>query len=154
MVMRFALLIASALLAACGTARPAYTGTVKVASAELVTINPDVKTLADSDQPVFVVDGTYWLFQDGRWWQSRSLRGQFVLEPNPPVPVRQIDQPFAYTNYRKDHPVETTASMPAAVPATVTATATVADEPAKPTTPPNTAASDPSVDPTLNMFQR
>jgi hypothetical protein len=96
---RLALLIA---LAACGSAGPKYTGTVRVTDTRLVAVNPDVKTLADADKPVFLARGSYFLFEDGRWYQSGSPFGPWTYEAKPPVPIRQIDQPFAYVHYKHD----------------------------------------------------
>ena len=76
-----------------------YSGKVKVASAELVPINPDVKTVADSDKPLFRVGDSFWLFHDGFWYRASSINGRW-LRAKPPWPVRQIDQPYAYTHYR------------------------------------------------------
>jgi hypothetical protein len=115
-MLRIALL--ASFLFACGAARPVYTGTVEVKSAELVAIDPDVQTVADADQPVFFVRGNYWLFHDGRWWRSASLGGTFVFDPRPPVPVRQIRQPYQYTNYNRDRPAEQTAQASEPAPAT------------------------------------
>ena len=104
-------LIAALLLAGCVHARPVtYHGPVAVASAELVPINPDVKTVADADQPVFFHASSYWLFHNGRWWSSPSLAGEWTQVHQPPVPIVQIDQPYAFTHYRHDHPATATAT--------------------------------------------
>ncbi|HLL25048.1 MAG TPA: hypothetical protein VK427_23095, partial [Kofleriaceae bacterium] len=108
---RFALLVA--LVAGCAGAGPRYAGTVRVADSRLVPINPDVKTVIDADQPVFFAQGSYWLFADGRWFKSASPTGTWTYVAKPPVPVRQIDQPFAYVHYKKDSTgkeIETVAS--------------------------------------------
>jgi len=95
--------LAAVLAAGCvKAAPPQYSGPVRVASPKLVTVNPDVKTLADSDQPIFLVRNTYWLFHDGGWYQAPTLHATWVKVERPPVPVMQIDQPYAYTHYRKD----------------------------------------------------
>jgi hypothetical protein len=98
------------LLGACASRTPVhYAGPVDVASSELVVVNPDVKTLADAAEPMFHVQGSYWLFHDGGWYRSASIHGSWEAVANPPVPVRQIDQPYAFTHYRKDHPADQTA---------------------------------------------
>ena len=95
--------VAAILAAGCFKATPPqYSGPVRVASPKLVAVNPDVKTLADSDQPIFYVQNSYWLFHDGGWYQAPSLRATWVKVQRPPVPVLQIDQPYAYTHYRQD----------------------------------------------------
>jgi hypothetical protein len=114
---RLAFGFATLLAAGCLHSQPvAYTGTVDVASTELVEINPDVKVVADSDKPMFFAVGSYWMFHDGAWYRSNELRGQFIKDNHPPVPVVQIDQPFAFTHYRKDHPIERTATAEASTP--------------------------------------
>ena len=95
--------LAAILAAGCfQAAPPQYSGPVRVASPKLVAVNPDVKTLADSDQPIFFVRSSYWLFHDGGWYQAPSLHATWVKVEHPPVPVAQIDQPYAYTHYRKE----------------------------------------------------
>ena len=100
----------------CAHARPVeYHGAVTVASPELVAINPDVKTVADADQPLIFARGSYWLFHDGKWHQGSSIRGPWTLAEKPPVPVAQIDQPYELVHYKKDHPTATaTAAQPKA----------------------------------------
>lgn len=91
-------------LGACAVARPVYKGDVRVADDKLVTIAPEVKTVADADKPVFFAHGQYWLFHDGQWWRARTLRGTYELEQRPPVAVRQITSPYEYTHLKKDRP--------------------------------------------------
>jgi hypothetical protein len=95
----------------CVHARPVvYHGPVAVASTELVPINPDVKTVADSAEPVFFHANSFWLFHNGHWWTAPSLANTWTQVATPPIPIIQIDQPYAYTHYRQDHPAGTTAS--------------------------------------------
>jgi hypothetical protein len=111
---RLAFGFASLLAAGCLHAQPVvYSGPVDVASAELVSINPDVKVVADSDKPMFFAVGSYWMFHDGAWYRSNAIRGEWIKDTHPPVPVVQIDQPFAFTHYRNDHPIERTATAEA-----------------------------------------
>jgi len=100
--MKVLVTLAAILAAGCvhGTA-PEYAGPVRVASAQLVTVNPDVKTLADSDQPIFVVKNSYWLFHDGGWYRAPSLHATWTKVEHPPVAIAQIDQPYAYTHYKQ-----------------------------------------------------
>jgi hypothetical protein len=140
---RLALLIA---FAACGSVGPKYSGTVRVADTRLVAVNPDVKTLADSDKPVFFARGHYYLFEDGHWFVARSPSGPWTFDNKPPVPIAQIDQPFAYVHYKHDQQgreIETVA------------TGTVSRAPeAQPAESPRDrqgATVDPSVDPATNI---
>lgn len=101
-----------ATLAGCIHSTPAqYSSHIRVDSTELIAINPDVKVVADSDKPMFFAVGSYWLFHDAAWYRSQSIRGTWTKVDRPPVPVIQIDQPYAYTNYRDDHPADRTAAV-------------------------------------------
>jgi hypothetical protein len=118
--MKMAMIFASCLVAACIGPRPIeYSGDVRVVSAELVPVNPDIKTVADSDQPMFYArdssaePGAFWLFHDGGWYRATSIHGPWVRIARPPVPVLQIDQPYAYTHWRVDHPDQTASTLPA-----------------------------------------
>lgn len=84
---------------------------MRVDSAELIAINPDVKVVADSEKPMFFVAGSYWLFHDAGWYRAPSVRGTWTKVKRPPVPVLQIDQPYAFVNYRDDHPADRTAAV-------------------------------------------
>jgi hypothetical protein len=88
-----------------------YSGSVRVDSAELIAINPDVKVVADAEKPMFFAVGSYWLFHDARWYRAPSIRGTWIKIDRPPVPVIQIEQPYAFTHYRDDHPADRTAKV-------------------------------------------
>lgn len=95
------ILVAS--LAGClHTAPVDYIAPIRVDSAELIPINPDVKVVADSEKPMFFAVGSYWLFHDGGWYSGASVRGDWTKVARPPIPVLQIDQPYAFTHYRDD----------------------------------------------------
>lgn len=145
-------------LAACGSARPVYRGPVRVASPALVAIEPDVKVVADADKPVFHAAGHYYLFHDGRWWRSRVLAGPWTLDPKPPVPVRQIDQPFSFTHYAKEHPIDrpapTAVAKQPARPVPKAKPLAQPNQPESERTARGPSAVDPTVDPTLNAFPR
>jgi hypothetical protein len=96
------------LVAGCLHSRPVeYTGTVRVTSPALVSINPDVKVVADADEPLFFSRGAYWLFHDGRWYRSDRIGNSWIQIATPPVPVVQIDQPYAYTRFQRDRAAQT-----------------------------------------------
>ena len=88
--------------------------TVYVADPHFVHVNPDVQVFVDADRPVFFVRGTYWLFDDGKWWTAPSLTERWTYVKKPPGPVRQIDNPFQFVHYRSRGPqIETVAEGPA-----------------------------------------
>jgi hypothetical protein len=153
---RLALLV-TLFAAACGGVGPKSTASPRIADHRLVQINPDVKTIIDADQPVFFARGSYWLFEDGRWFRADRVdaSAQWTYVAKPPVPVLQIDQPYAFVHYKKDRTgkeIEVVASgyqgqdtqdaVDAAQPTEVKS------RPAKERQP---AAVDPSVDPTVNL---
>src|SRR5687767_3645754 len=86
--MRFLVVLVFLLTANCGgSVGPKLSGNVRVADNRLLPVNPDVKVVADADQPVFFARGSYWLFNDGKWWRAASTGGTWRYEANPPVPV-------------------------------------------------------------------
>ncbi len=99
-------------LAACASE---YRGNVSIKSSELVTVDPDVRVVADADKPLFFAAGSYWLFHDAKWYRGSDANGPFALERKPPWQIRKLAQPYAYVHYRKDHPIDQTAvkEMPA-----------------------------------------
>ena len=113
---RIALLFVGGLIVGCAPQPNTYRGTLHVASAKLVPVNPDVKAVADADKPVFFARGAYWLFHDGGWYSAPTLQGSFVKVERPPVPVIQIAQPYAYTHYARAENAQTAASEPLANP--------------------------------------
>lgn len=108
---RLAVVVAAAALAGCLHAPPVeYSGTVRVESAELISVNPDVEVVADAEKPMFFARGSYWLFHDGGWYSGATIRGRWVKVARPPIPVLQIDQPYAFVHYRDQHPSDRTAA--------------------------------------------
>jgi hypothetical protein len=101
-------LLAAALVACAHS--PEYRGQVSVVSSELIPLDPDVRVVADASKPMFFAAGSYWLFHDAGWYRGRTVQGPWVLEKKPPWQVRKIDQPYAYTRYRLDHPRDQTAT--------------------------------------------
>ena len=151
---RLALLVT--LVAACTGVGPKYTGSVRVADSRLVPINPDVTTVIDSDQPVFFARGSYWLFSDGHWFRADKPGGRWTYVAQPPIPVLQIEQPYAYVHYRKDYTgkeIETVAVGVQDQPPQISPNPRPAttDTPSRPVKERQPAAVDPSVDPTTNL---
>jgi len=93
--------ILAASLAACtGQAEVRYSG--NAANPELVELDgdPSVMVVANSEEPVFYSEDTYWLFRDRQWYRSSSSRGGWAHVDQPPEHVRRIDRPAAYVHYR------------------------------------------------------
>lgn len=148
---RLAVLLACLTAGACAHNPPEYRGRVRVESAQLVAVNPDVKTVADADQPIFFSGGFFWLFRDGGWWRAeRATSERWVRIYEPPVPVQQITNPYAFTNYRDHAGTQTAARETTQTPA---APAALQRELARPTKddhrtdPPTPTAGDAAADP-------
>ena len=108
---RLACLFVAASLTACVHQTDVkYSGAVRVDSAELIAINPDVKVVADSEKPMIFAVGSYWLFHDAAWYRAETIHGSWTRVDNPPIPVKQLDQPYAFVHWRDDHPAEQTAA--------------------------------------------
>ncbi len=71
----------------------------------LVTVQPGVQVVEDSEQEVFFVDGYYWhAGADGTWWHTRDHRGGWVVAPRRAVPGALVRFPRGqYRHYRKRH---------------------------------------------------
>ncbi len=93
------------MLAACAH-HPEYSGKVTIQSSELIPLDPEVRVVADADKPVFHVVGSFWMFHDASWYRADTVHGPWVRERKLPWQVRKIDQPYAYTRYRLNHPRE------------------------------------------------
>jgi len=94
--------LASAVLAGCA-GEATYSGDVRVTSPELVAVQPGVEVVADADEPLFYVDGYYWLYRDGVWLRSDSYRNGFArIDVNiVPVSLRQIPEPRTYAHFNR-----------------------------------------------------
>jgi hypothetical protein len=93
----------SAALAGCaGSGEVEYSGGVAVTSPELVTVSPGVQVVADADEPLFFVDGNYYLYRDGYWLRSDSYRGNFFRIERAPAKLTVINQPQAYVHFRRN----------------------------------------------------
>lgn len=66
----------------------------------LVEINPGVWVIEDYSEPVFFVDGFYWLYRDAVWFRSSYYTGGWVRVQSAPQVVVSIQQPTAYVRYR------------------------------------------------------
>lgn len=156
MMKRLALLTILA-AAACGGVGPKNTASPRIADSRLVVVNPDVKTVIDSDQPVFFARGSYWLFNDGRWFKAERIdaTATWTYVAKPPVPVAQIEQPYAYVHYKKDDTGKAIEVIASGYQGQDSQDAADAAQPAEPKSRPakerQPAAVDPSVDPTVNL---
>jgi len=94
-------------LASCastGTGEVDYAGEVHVTSPQLVALGPGVQVVADADEPLFFVGGSYWVYRDGYWFSSKDYRRHFTHVDYTAVPVelRTIAEPERYVHYRSD----------------------------------------------------
>jgi hypothetical protein len=119
-----------------------------VRDTSLVAIEPDVKVVADAEEPMFFAANSYWLFHDGQWHSASTVRGPWLLSRKPAGAVLRITQPFAYARYRVDHPIDQVATVtePVAPPVLVGPRRDPASGDATPTT-------EPAMAPTANPVQ-
>jgi len=115
-----ALLLSASLAACAGQAEVRYAG--NASNPELVEMagDPSVMVVANSEEPVFYSENTYWLYRDRQWYRSTSYRGGWSRVDQPVEHVRRIHQPTAFVHYRNDAGSRTTFNQrqPAAPPRT------------------------------------
>ncbi len=76
---------------------------VAVTSPDLVEVQPGVQVVADADQPLFFVDGGYFMYRDGYWLRSDRYDRGFVRVNVVPDRLREVREPQAYVHYRRGH---------------------------------------------------
>src|SRR5215475_7604543 len=76
---------------------------VAVTSPDLVEVEPGVQVVADADQPLFFVDGGYFMYRDGYWLRSDRYDRGFVRVNVVPDRLRSLRNPQAYVHYRRSH---------------------------------------------------
>jgi len=66
----------------------------------LVTVEPDIWVVQDSEVPVYYVDDYYWAYRGGAWYRSRSYDGGWVTIEATVVPVRIVNRDHrVYVHY-------------------------------------------------------
>jgi hypothetical protein len=107
----------SASVAGCtGQAEVRYSG--NASAPELVTMesDPSVSVVANSEEPVFYSENTYWLYRDQHWYRSASHRGGWTEARTVPEHVRRIDRPTTYVHFRAKTAPRTTYNQRIPVP--------------------------------------
>lgn len=69
-------------------------------SGDLVEVSPGVEVIADWDEPIFFVDGFYWVSRGGFWYRSGWYRGGWERAESVPAGVSGIVHPEGYAHYR------------------------------------------------------
>jgi hypothetical protein len=100
MTKTFAFLLMVSLAACRGEAEVRYSGDAMAPELVALDIDPGIMVVANSDEPIFYVDNTYYLYRDDRWYRSGSHRVGWKRVENPPDRIRRIDQPLAYVHFR------------------------------------------------------
>jgi hypothetical protein len=94
-------LIAAALTACAAQPEVHYSG--DGARPELVALErtPEVRVVANADEPIFFTENTFWLYRNDTWWRSSSFRTGWVRADLPPERVTRISQPSQYVHYHR-----------------------------------------------------
>jgi hypothetical protein len=67
----------------------------------LVTVEPDIWVVQDSEVPVYFVDDYYWAYRGGVWYRSLSYDAGWVTVEATGVPRRIVNRDHrAYVHYR------------------------------------------------------
>ena len=67
----------------------------------LVTVEPDIWVVQDSEVPVYFVDDYYWAYRGGAWYRSPSYDGGWVTVEAIVVPQRIVNRDHrVYVHYR------------------------------------------------------
>jgi hypothetical protein len=100
MIRTLAIILSASLAACAAQAEVRYSG--NASSPELITMesDPSVMVVANSEEPVFYSENTYWLYRDHRWYRSSSHRGGWHEADTLPEHVRRIDRPTRYVHVR------------------------------------------------------
>jgi hypothetical protein len=94
-------LSASAVAAGCaGTGTMTYSSGVTYRSPSLAYVSPGVYVVADSSEPVFYSDNSYWLYRNNAWYRSNYYDRGWTYYRTPPRTVLSIQRPHAYVRYR------------------------------------------------------
>jgi len=120
MTTRIAALLLATAIGGCAV-QHRYTGQVTVRDSSLVAIEPDIKVVADAEEPMFFANSSYYLFHDGAWHKSAGVNGPWQLDRKPPGAVLRMTQPYAYTRFKASSTSDRVALAPVSEPASVTA---------------------------------
>ncbi|MGE5182190.1 MAG: hypothetical protein ACM31C_09010 [Acidobacteriota bacterium] len=71
----------------------------------LASVGPGVDAALDSEEPLFYVDGNYYLYRDGVWLESRSYRTGFHSIEHLPGALLRIDRPKRYAHLTARSPL-------------------------------------------------
>jgi hypothetical protein len=100
MTKTLAFLLSASLAACAGEAEVQYSGAATAPELVAMDDDPSVMVVANSDEPIFFSDNSYWLYRDNHWLRSRSHRGGWARVDQPPEHIRRIERPTAYVHFR------------------------------------------------------
>jgi hypothetical protein len=102
MNLRAGILLVSALSLGTGCLAGGQVSGRMEASADpmLVEIDPGIWVIEDYSEPVFYVEGYYWLYRDDAWFRSSHHAGGWARVQSVPQVVVRIERPTAYVHYR------------------------------------------------------
>ena len=101
------LLLLSALLPALGSAQVSASAEIRfdlpVVLPQLVVVSPGIQVVPSVGYEVFLVDGFYWVRNDGRWYRSKSHKGGWVVVSSGKVPPGLVRiPPGHYKNWKPE----------------------------------------------------
>jgi hypothetical protein len=67
---------------------------------DLAYVEPGVEVVAGSDDPVFFVDGMYWLWWGDGWYSSPYSNHGWRRDDREPDRLRHLDHPERYAHFR------------------------------------------------------
>jgi hypothetical protein len=90
--------LAAVLLAGCVYTTPQEPAAIASDAPTFTPIGAGVQAALDSPDPLFYVDGSYYLYRDGVWLTSKSATAGFHYVPHIPGQLLMIHRPAAYAN--------------------------------------------------------
>lgn len=99
--MRF--LLAALVLAGCAVTYGETSKAITSGTPAFTPIGEGVEAALDSPDPLFFVDGSYYLFRDGVWLSSKSVTGGFHYVAHLPGQLLEIERPKEYANLHMRH---------------------------------------------------
>ena len=96
-------LLAALVLAGCAVTYGDSPKAITSGTPAFTPVGDGVEAALDSPDPLFFVDGSYYLFRDGVWLSSKSVTGGFHYVAHLPGQLLEIERPKEYANLHVRH---------------------------------------------------